>query len=217
VRQNQAFQKALLTLTLAMAPVCALQMVLARPVIELFFQARWLPAAPVVQWLSVGLITQPISILGTSLLMARGQYRRLAGLMAVATIITAAAALTGALLGREAEIARWTGIALFFTNLLPGWAAAREFNCGAAKFFRQSLPAALMVVPLVLLGALLARAFRHLSTGLSLSATTTLLLAGYALGIRILAPGFITETMARFKSFRSSRNNAPETTLTFSP
>jgi PST family polysaccharide transporter len=205
-RQNQAFQKALLMLTLAMAPVCALQIVLARPVIELFFHARWLPAVPVVQWLSVGMITQPFSILGTSLLMARGQYRRLALLMAAATIITAAAALAGARFGREAEIARCTGITLFFTNLLPGWAAAREFKCSAGRFFRNSLPAALIALPLILVGALFARAFNRLPPVVEIAATTSLLLAGYTLGIRFLAPQLVRESLARFKFLRPSES-----------
>jgi PST family polysaccharide transporter len=95
-RQKEAFKRACKILILAIAPLCALQIVLARPVIELLFQDRWLPAAPVVQWLSVGMMTQPLSILGTSLLLARGQYRLLALLAAVIMILITAAAIVGA-------------------------------------------------------------------------------------------------------------------------
>jgi hypothetical protein len=191
-------------LTLAMAPVCALQIVLAHPVIDLFFQARWLPAVPVVQWLSLGMITQPLNILGTSLLMARGEYRRLAFLAALAAIITAAAAWAGACFGKEAEIARCTGIALFFTNLLPGWAAARQFKCRAGTFFRQGLSAALIALPLILVAAFFAALFKHLSHVVLIAATTSLLFACYALGIRLLAPQVIREFLPRFKFFRPS-------------
>ena len=74
-RQYRAFAQACRLLMLVIVPVCVLQILLARPLIELVFHDRWLPAVSVVQWLSLGLLTQPLSILTASLLLARGQYR----------------------------------------------------------------------------------------------------------------------------------------------
>ncbi len=203
-RQNQAFQKACKILILALAPICALQIVLARPVIELLFHQRWLPAVPVVQWLSVGMITQPLSILGTSLLLARGQYRLLASLTAVITILSTAAAMVGAFWGREDEIACCTGISLFFTSCVTGWVACRPSKGSAGCFFRRILPPVLVAFPLILASALLAFATRRCPPLISITVTTTIVLIGYWLGIRFLAPHLTSEFFGRLKLFRQT-------------
>ena len=188
-------------LILSVAPICALQIVLARPVIELLFHQRWLPAVPVVQWLSLGMITQPLGILGASLLLARGQYRLLASLTGFVMVISTAAAMAGAFFGREDEIARCTGISLLFTNLTTGYVACGRSRDRAGQFFRKILPPVLIVLPLILAAALLALATNRCPPLISITATTTILLIGYGLGIRLLAPDLTGELLARFKFF----------------
>jgi len=200
-RQKEAFKRACKILILAIAPLCALQIVLARPVIELLFQDRWLPAAPVVQWLSVGMMTQPLSILGTSLLLARGQYRLLALLAAVIMILITAAAIVGAYYGREAEIARCTGTTLFFTNLAIGWVACHELKCGVGYFFRELLPPAFMALPLMGAGAFLVFLTGSCPPLISIISTTAILLAFYGFGIWFLSPRLAKELMARIQLF----------------
>jgi len=198
-RQNQAFDKTFQALMLALAPVCALQIVLARPVIALLFHQRWLPAAPVVQWLSFGMITQPLSILGASLLLARGQYRLLALQTAAATIVIMAAAAAGGRFGRETEIARAAGIALFLTNIAAGWVACRELKYSARHFFRKIAPPVFTVLPLVLAGGLVTGLTSHEPPLVCITVTTGLLLVLYGLGVWFLAPHWAGQFLARFK------------------
>ena len=200
-RQKQAFKKACKILLLAIAPLCALQIVLARPVIELLFHDRWLPAVPVVQWLSVGMMTQPFNILGTSLLLARGQYRLLASLAAAIAILLMAAAILGACLGCEAEIARCTGTTLFFTNLATGWVACHELKCGGEYFFRELLPSAFMALPLMGIGAFLVLVTDSWPPLISMTSTAAILLVLYGSGIRILSPRLAKELMAGIHLF----------------
>jgi O-antigen/teichoic acid export membrane protein len=192
-RQNKAFAKACKILALVIAPVCALQIVLAHPVIALLFHDRWLPAAPVVQWLSVGMITQPLSVLGSSLLLARGRYRQLALLTAFLMALLTGAAVLGARAGGEAEIARCVGITLFFTNLIMGWMACREFHSNWTAFFTRLVPPALVAFPLIAAGALLAFVTRGNSPLVSILTTAVVLTALYLGAIRCVAPHLIEE------------------------
>jgi O-antigen/teichoic acid export membrane protein len=205
-RQNQAFAKACKILALIVAPVCALQIVLAYPLIELLFHERWLPAAPVVQWLSVGMMTQPLSILGSSLLLARGRYRLLALLSAGLMALLTAAAIAGAWWGGAAEIARCTGLTLFCTNLITGWVACREFHSGSTYFFTRLVPPLLVAFPLLALGEFLTSLTRHHSPFVTIATTSVLLTALYLGAIRLWDPPLIQQLAALF-SRRNQRAN----------
>jgi O-antigen/teichoic acid export membrane protein len=116
------------TLTLAVVPICILQILLARPLITAIFHERWAPSIPVVQWLSIGLLTQPLSILASALLLARGQFRLLATISAGGALSVIAAAAIGAQMGEQAEIARWTALWLLAVNLGVAWFAFRPMR-----------------------------------------------------------------------------------------
>ena len=200
-RQSQAFCKACKILIVTIVPICALQIVLARPVIELLFQDRWLPAVPVVQWLSMGMMTQPLTILGTALLLARGQYRLVTLLAAAIAFVIATGALLGTCFGREAEIARCTGTALFFTNAAMGWIACRELKRGQSYIWRQLLPPVLLAVPLIMAGTFLVFLTGHCHALVSIAVTTSALLFFYGCGIWFLSPHLAKELMARIPFF----------------
>jgi O-antigen/teichoic acid export membrane protein len=208
-RQSEAFFKACKILLMAIVPVCALQIVLARPVIELLFRDRWLPAVPVVQWLSMGMMTQPLTILGTALLLARGQYRLVTLLAAAIALAITAGALLGTCFGREAEIARCTGIALFFTNAAMGWIACRELKRGQSHLWRQLLPPVLPAVPLILAGTLLVYLTGHCPALVSIAVTTSALLFFYGCGIWFLSPQLARELIARVPLFSTHATEEP--------
>jgi O-antigen/teichoic acid export membrane protein len=151
-RQGVAFKKICEALTLATVPVCVLQVLLARPGIELLFHERWEAAIPVVQWLSLGMLTQPLGMMASSFLLARGCYRRLAALTAgVALAVTGAAAI-GAHFGQAAVIARWTGMSLLLTNLVAGAVTLRQFDLRwRSRFFESTVPL-LAVIPCFCVG-----------------------------------------------------------------
>jgi len=132
-RQYEAFRKACVVLLVATVPVCVLQILLAEPVIRLVFHERWLPAAGVVQGLSFGLMTQAVSILAASLLMARGQYGRLCQITGISALLTIVATTVGALLGEQKAVAYAVGIAGLISNLIAGWFALKSLGCGWRK------------------------------------------------------------------------------------
>jgi PST family polysaccharide transporter len=138
-RQAQAYLHIVRTLMIIVAPVCALQILLAEPLISLIFPDRWRPAIPVVHWLSVGMVTQPLSVLMLAVLKARGKFKKLA----LFAIINAGLALTGtligALLGEQTSIAQWTGLALFAGGMIQGWATVSEYNMSLLKFVKSLL------------------------------------------------------------------------------
>jgi len=146
-RQYRGFQKACRALTIVIAPICLLQMLLAAPLIQLVFPSRWLPAVDVIVWLSFGMLTQPLFVLATSLLLARGEYRTLNLTAGLATVGVVAAAFLGSLLGGAAQISAWMGSAYLVTNLVTGWIAFRQFDLGWSQLFRT------IILPLALAAA----------------------------------------------------------------
>ena len=143
--------------------------------------------------------------MGTSLLLARGQYRLLALLATVIMILITAAAIVGAYFGREAEIARCTGITLFFTNLATGWTACREFKGGIGYFFRELLPPVFIALPLTGAGILLVFLTGHCAPLISIPLITAILLAFYGIGIWFLSPRLAKELMAMVCLLYTSR------------
>jgi len=135
-RLGDGFDKACQTMMLAVAPVCALQIVLAPTMIGWVFHERWEPAAPVVQWLTLGTLTQPLGVMAASLYLARGQFRRLAALTGGFAAVVVLAAIAGATLGGETSIAAWVGGALGVVNLVAGWMAYRSLERGAGQLAR---------------------------------------------------------------------------------
>ncbi|MCY3018576.1 MAG: oligosaccharide flippase family protein [Planctomycetota bacterium] len=129
-RQFAAFRQSIMTILAALAPLCVLQMVTAYPALDLVFHDRWLQAAAVVSWLSFGMLTQPIVIVSSALLMARGRYGFVALLGAIQAAAVATAAILGAHEGSAALVARNVACAMFISGLLYGWAAFSEYGQG---------------------------------------------------------------------------------------
>jgi O-antigen/teichoic acid export membrane protein len=148
-RQFEAVRKAGQTLLIAVIPACLLQILLAGPVISWVFHDRWKPAIPVVQWLSLAMMTQPLNIMATSVFLARGRYRALAFTNGVAAVSLLLGAWAGSYQGAQVEIARVAGLSLGAANLFAGWMVFREFRKGfeslavtLAAPFLAALPAA---------------------------------------------------------------------------
>jgi PST family polysaccharide transporter len=196
-RQFAAMEKACRTLIAVIAPVCLLQALLVGPVIDWLFHDRWRPAIPVVQWLSIGMITQPLNLLAVSVLLARGRYRRLAGMTALISTGMMAAAVVGAMLGEQAQIARWTGCTLLSANFIAGWIAYREFG----RSWPELLIAALPPLGSCAITALLGWWMSHLVTGQTLLvqivAVAGVLLFSWVLLIRLVAPQIVDDVLMR--------------------
>lgn len=209
-RQYRAFHTASRTLFAFVVPVVVLQIILARPGVELIFDERWYPAIPVIQWLSVGIVMQPFITMATSILLARNENRRLALYTATIGLGATVAALIGSHLGAEAAIAQAVGISLVGTGLFGGWIAYRQFGHGWHKMFE------VMRVPLFL-GSLCAAAAYGALLYLPASNRIVVILVITALvgilyvgGIRILMPDLITGLLDRLRR-RSTPVRATQT------
>ena len=138
-RQYRAFTRICRVVTMVVAPICLLQMLTAGPLIESLFPNRWASAIPVVEWLSLGLITQPLYIVTAGLLMARGRFRTLCLTGGMLSSAMLAAALIGSFVGGPREIAVCTAGSCLVAHVLAGWIGFREFGRGWHGLFRTIL------------------------------------------------------------------------------
>lgn len=127
-RQYRGFILSLRMLTAALAPVCMLQILLARPLIGSFFPDRWLPTAPIVQWISLSLILEPLVFLPQSLLKAHGFFRGSVGLSATGVCLVSSGAVLGSHYGGISEIAQGVAIGKAIYSLLGGLIVTRIFK-----------------------------------------------------------------------------------------
>jgi O-antigen/teichoic acid export membrane protein len=138
-RQFTAFHQTAGALTAVIAPVCALQIVTAEPLIRFIFPSHWSPAVPVVMWLSFGLMTQPLSVLVSSILRAQGKFGRLTALMAMQAVILVIAAIIGGCGGTAATMACACGVGMFVGGVIAGWLCYTEFGQAWRFLFSSSL------------------------------------------------------------------------------
>ncbi len=202
LRQYLGFRKACQVLTVIAVPVCVLQMVLARPLIELAFADRWARSIPVVEWLSLGFLTQSLTVLASSLLLARGRFGLLAALTGLSAVMVTAAATIGALTGAEAEIARWVGGSLFLTGLAAGIVALRQFNRNALALAGLAGVPLLLVPASILAGWLARMATQSYGPMIVIPATTFAVLGVHLLLVRTMLPEIAKEILARLKMGR---------------
>lgn len=203
-RQSAAATKAIQTLTLIIMPVCLLQVLLAEPIIAFVFNDRWLPSVPVVQFISIALMTQPLNLLAAALLTARGKFRRLAGSTAVmATLLLGSAAL-GSVLGQQHEIALCVMIGMAIGNLFAGWLVFREYERGWAELFAALLPALLLAIPLTVVTWSACQIAYFLGTPLRTAVTVVICAATYYLLLKNFYPRLFAEIVVRFRRRRTS-------------
>lgn len=131
-RQREAFLRAMRVLLLMGIPVCVLQVLLARPVIQAFFPERWDGAIQVVQWLSAGAAAMPAGVAGVALLRARGRFGLICGLTAAQSAAIVCAAAIGCARGGAPSIAAWVAGTMLVCNV--GMGAVASFMCGCAPW-----------------------------------------------------------------------------------
>lgn len=185
-------------------PVCILQALLAGPIIGHCFHERWLPAVPVVQWLSVGLMTQPFSLLATSLLLAHGRFAALAALNAGIALAVFGAATVGASIGNHVTVAALAAPTLGLANLVAGAWAFRAVGASGSRVVSTALPPLGLTLAMALAGAWIQQATRTLNPFLGAGAVVagSGLVAG--LGAWLLMPGLLGELRRHLRRPRAS-------------
>lgn len=185
VRQYEAFRKACVVLLVATVPMCVLQILLAEPAIKLVFHDRWLPAAGVVQGLSIGLMTQAISILAVSLFMARAGYGLLCKVTGFSVVLTIVATLVGAMIGKQQSVAFAVGIASLITNLIAGYYALRLLGGGWHRL------GSIVGIPLGLALPVLVLGFYLIHITSSLSALVHIVIVGLTCSLSYLGTAYL--------------------------
>jgi hypothetical protein len=145
----------------------------------------------------VGLLAQPLNLLATSVLMARGRFRRLACTTAFMAGVLVAAADLGAQHGDHAVIARFTGLALLLGNGFAGWIAYRECRSGTKSLLGTVFPPLALGL---LAGALSGWARAQTSSFGPLAQIllgTVVFLAAYGFFVRAFLPGVLGGVTAR--------------------
>ncbi len=111
-RQMTAVFKSIWVMTAVLTVFCGLQALLAKPLLEAFFPAKWHPAGPVITWISLGLVFQGVWISVSSWLNAIGRYRDLLWISASPALLAAGLAFLGARLNGAEGAAVGTGIGI---------------------------------------------------------------------------------------------------------
>jgi teichuronic acid exporter len=211
-RQFGAAEKAARTLLVVVTPICVLQWLLARPLVSALFHSRWQPAIPVVEWISIGLLSQPLYLLSVSALLARGRFRRLAlttGLVAAATL---AGAGIGAITGDQTDTACGAAIALLFSNLAAGWLTFHEFGRGLKELLALVAPLAVMGSFVAALGWWASRATSTVGPAIQIFATGLAVLGSSGLLVRFFLPQLASDVAIRLRGARpGSRFVTPAT------
>jgi O-antigen/teichoic acid export membrane protein len=185
-RQAAALKRSLTMMTTALAYLCVLQAVTAGPLIALFFPGRWAGAAPVVSWISLGLLTQPLTMLYYSLMMARGEYRRVAANALVQGLLVVACASVGCLPegSGPASAAAWTAMGYFAAGIYCGWELLAPYGKAWRSLAGLLAKPLLMALGCGLLGAGALRLAGPAALALQLGLGILVVTGSFALAIR---------------------------------
>ncbi len=74
-RRSKVIVKSLHILMTLVVPICVTQAFLATPMIKMLFPVRWFPAIPVIIWLSLGFVLQPVAVIAFSAFIAMGKNK----------------------------------------------------------------------------------------------------------------------------------------------
>jgi O-antigen/teichoic acid export membrane protein len=196
--QKAVFLKLCSILLLAIVPISVSQWFLAEPFIRLVFHEKWLPAVSVVQWLSLGMLTQPLGIVASSLLLAQGKNKELAMLTTILALVVTAAAALGSLIGDQFEISLCVGLAMFFSNIYACWTVYRQFGRSGEDFKTIFFPL-FLVLPLGLVGWVAGKLFHFwgdLGTVLCVGSVISILFFGL---VHAFFPYLAQEFLARLR------------------
>jgi O-antigen/teichoic acid export membrane protein len=211
-RQFVAVEKATRTLLLVVTPICVLQWLLAAPLVSSLFPTRWEPAIPVVEWISLGLLSQPFYLVALSVLLARGRFRQLAlttGFVATATIT---GATMGAFVGDQGTVAMYAGLALLVSNVGAGWMTFREFGHGWRRLLTLITPVALIALPVAALGWWTSHATSAAGAAIQVITTTITVLLAHALLARLFLPQIASDVVLRLFGSRPPQGLAKSPT-----
>lgn len=132
-RQAQGYLKSIRMLSFFGAPASLVMILLADPLVRLFWSGKWDAAIPVIQILLMSLLAQLLLVLSLALIEARGRWRLRALLLYAHAAGIMACAGAGAWLGGLSSIALWiTGYKIAF-SLFQCVVAGRLVQIGSSE------------------------------------------------------------------------------------
>lgn len=207
-RQFAGFMSACRVALVLTTPMCLLQALSAEPLIHLVFKERWWPAAPVVTFLSFGLLTQPFNMLSYALLRARGQFRLLAILISGQVAGLALAAVMGALLGQEQAVAIGAAIADLLGGFVAGYVSLRMFDRGLRDLLAVIMPLLGLAVVSTAAGYGAQYGLRAQHEIVQLLGIVAAASVAYGVLLWVLLPERVREVMMRVRSFVQRKKKA---------
>lgn len=149
-RQTRVAVEVSQMLGLTVAHLCVLQALLAGPVLRVLFGERWEGAIVVVQLLSIGVAFESMSSPAIQLLLARGRFRRVAGIYLAGVVTFFLFVYPGAYFGREVGTAAAAAtyylvfwVPLYFIVMTRAGATPRQVLAPFASTVFTNLVAAL--------------------------------------------------------------------------
>jgi O-antigen/teichoic acid export membrane protein len=196
-RQEAAFRKTVRVLSVAGVIACVLQMLLAGPIIRELFNASWVRAVPVVQWLSLAILTQPLAMVSNSLLVAKGRFQLTAVLTGASGVAVTLGSVIGAQVGDERAIAQSTALSLMATNLLAAIYAYRSLGVRSKDIASDLAPAALVGIPTACVGLLSYTIAATWPVYLAAAATTLVTCFTACISAQLFCPKLVAEVTER--------------------
>ena len=150
-RQTEGFLRASRTLALIGIPLCILQAALSRPLIHLIFPAKWVPAIPVLQLLSLGMAVQVATITAGSMMQAQGRFKTLFYVSLLSAVLFLVMVVGGAISGGAISVALVVSAYLVLTGPVHMYAALRPgagtWHDVSSVFFAPVTASAVAIVP----------------------------------------------------------------------
>ena len=142
-RLVNGFMRTVTMVSIVLMPLCMLQAAIADPLIRLLFAAKWIPAIPIIQFLSISMALHSVAEPCVALLQAQGRFAEMFRNYLIWTIgflpIVAVAAKLGDGTTVAAAVAAYycVGSPIFF------WAVTRKLGVGSGDVLRVYVPPAL--------------------------------------------------------------------------
>ena len=140
VRERAGFIKALKLMSLVFAPICAMILITAAPLVHLAWAGRWDAAIPIVQVLAIAFAANMIAPLTASITEAHGRWRLRACTVMFSGLTTMVAAYIGAWFGEIVYVAIAIGIQRVLMGLINTWIASRLTGCNYFHTLVEILP-----------------------------------------------------------------------------
>ncbi|SOC20421.1 oligosaccharide flippase family protein [Rhodobacter maris] len=142
-------RKAQIAMSFWVTAICAIQFFSATFLIDLFFDKKWLPAAEVIRWTSVGLLFTPLNVLSVSHLISSKQNALSVKITILQIVFVTVGVASGALIGGLTAISAGFAAGNLAGHFSAGLISAKIRHTRTLYFVRDA-----MAIPLISLAVM---------------------------------------------------------------